>query len=207
MRRAIVHQRVGPPEVRIERKSSLTLKILGIAGSLRRGSLNAMALRAAQRLVPEGVTIDIFDRLREIPPYDDDERVSVGFPPAADALREGLRAADALLIASPEYNYSIPGQLKNAIDWASRAPDQPFADKPVAIMGASPGLLGTARMQYHLRQCFVFLDARVLSKPEVMIGQAAQKFDAEGNLADDATANIIAALLTALAAWTERLRP
>jgi chromate reductase len=185
----------------------VTVKILGISGSLRRGSLNSMALRAAQRLVPEGVSIDVFDLLREIPPYDDDVRASTGFPPAVDALREGIRAADALLIVSPEYNYSVPGLLKNAIDWASRAPDQPFADKPVAIMGASPGLLGTARMQYHLRQCFVFLDARVLSKPEVMIGQATQKFDSEGNLTDDATANMIGALLAALAAWTDRLRP
>ena len=185
----------------------MTVKILGISGSLRRGSLNSMALRAAERLVPEGAAIDIFDRLREIPPYDDDERASTGFPPAVEALREGIRAADALLIVSPEYNYSVPGVLKNAIDWASRAPDQPFADKPVAIMGASPGLLGTARMQYQLRQCFVFLDARVLSKPEVMIGGAAQKFDAEGNLTDDVTGNLIAALLTALVAWTERLRP
>lgn len=182
------------------------MKILGISGSLRRASLNTMALQAATRLVPDGVTIDIFDQLRDIPPYDDDVRLETGFPPAAEALREGIRAADALLIVSPEYNYSIPGVLKNALDWASRAPDQPFADKPVAIMGVSPGLLGTARMQYHLRQCFVFLDARVLNKPEVMIGQAAGKFDAEGHLTDEATAQFIRTQLEALQAWTIRLR-
>ncbi len=185
----------------------MTLKILGISGSLRRGSLNTMALHAASQLAPEGITIEVFNRLREIPPYDDDLRLESGFPPAVEALREGIRAADGLLIVSPEYNYSIPGVLKNAIDWASRAPDQPFADKPVAIMGVSPGLLGTARMQYQLRQCFVFLDSRVLNKPEVMIGGGVSKFDAEGKLTDESTAQFIKAQLEALAAWTERLRP
>lgn len=183
----------------------MTVKILGISGSLRRASFNTMVLHAASRLVPDGVEFEVFDRLREIPPYDDDVRLESGFPPAVDALRETIRAADALLIASPEYNYSVPGILKNAIDWASRAPDQPFADKPVAIMGASPGLLGTARMQYHLRQCFVFLDSRVLNKPEIMIGQVAAKFDADGNLTDGPTTALIKTQLEALVAWTKRL--
>lgn len=184
----------------------MTVKILGISGSLRRASFNTMVLHAASRLVPDQVTLDIFDRLREIPPYDDDVRLETGFPPVVTALREAIRAADALLIASPEYNYSVPGVLKNAIDWALRAPDQPFADKPVAIMGASPGLLGTARMQYHLRQCFVFLDSRVLNKPELMIGQVASKFDADGNLTDRPTTELIKAQLEALVVWTGRLR-
>jgi len=182
------------------------VKILGISGSLRRASYNSMVLHAASRLVPEGVSLDVFEQLREIPPYDDDVRLETGFPPVVESLREAIRAADALLIVSPEYNYSIPGVLKNAIDWASRAPDQPFADKPVAIMGASPGLLGTARMQYHLRQCFVFLDSRVLNKPELMIGQVASKFDADGNLTDGPTTELIKAQLEALVAWTRRLR-
>jgi chromate reductase, NAD(P)H dehydrogenase (quinone) len=184
----------------------VALRILGICGSLRRESYNRLALGTAREQAPDGVVLETFDRLRDIPPYDDDLRAAAGFPAAVGALREAIRAADALLFVSPEYNYSVPGQLKNAIDWASRAPDQPFQDKPVAIMGASPGVVGTARMQHHLRQCLVFLDARVLSRPEVMIGQVAGKFDASGRLVDEATAQQIKALLTALQAWTLRLR-
>lgn len=183
----------------------MTLRILGIAGSLRQGSYNRAALRAAQKLAPAGTTVEIFERLREIPLYDEDVKQQ-GFPPAVQELRERVRAADALLLATPEYNYSVPGVLKNAIDWVSRPPDQPFADKPIAVMGASPGMLGTARAQYHLRQCFIFLDGKVLNRPEVMIGQAPSKFDAAGELTDEATAKAIAGLLTALAAWTQRLR-
>src|SRR3954471_4825659 len=168
-----------------------TLNVLGIAGSLRRGSFNRMALHAAQKLAPPGVTIAEFpaERLREIPPYDDDVRLQAFPPPAAELrvrlqaspapaaeLGERTKAADALLIVTPEYNYGIPGVLKNAIDWASRPPEQPFDSKPIAIMGASPGMLGSARAQYHLRQCFVFLNAMVLNRPEVMIANAASRF-------------------------------
>jgi chromate reductase len=181
------------------------LTILGLCGSLRSGSYNRMALRAAGELVPPGVTLQTFDALREIPPYDEDVKAQ-GFPPPVEQLRQRLRAADALLIVSPEYNYSVPGVLKNAIDWASRAPDQPFDGKPVAIMGASPGMIGTARMQYHLRQTMVFLNGHVLNKPEVMIGQAAQKFDAEGRLTDEPTRKFVADLLAKLADWTRRLK-
>ncbi len=182
------------------------LRILGICGSLRRASFNRLVLQAAQELAPAGTVVETYERLREIPPYDDDVRIEQGFPPVVAELREAVRLADAVLLVSPEYNYSVPGQLKNAIDWASRAPDQPFADKPVAIMGASPGNIGTARMQHHLRQCLLYLDARMLSRPEVMIGQVAQKFDASGKLTDEATAEQIRAQLAALAAWTLRLR-
>jgi chromate reductase len=182
------------------------MRILGISGSLRQGSYNTAALRAAQAMAPEGVAIELFQGLREIPAYDDDMRARDGFPPAVVGLREAIRSADAVLIVSPEYNYSIPGVLKNAIDWASRPPDQPFADKPVAIMGASGGAVGTARMQYHLRQCFVFLDARVLARPEVMIGLAPQKFDSEGRLTDETTAQHVRGLVEALVAWTRRLK-
>jgi chromate reductase len=181
------------------------LEVLGLCGSLRQGSYNRMALWAAQKLAPEGMTIMAFEELRAIPPYDEDVKAQ-GFPPPAQALRERIKAADALLIVTPEYNYSVPGVLKNAIDWASRPPEQPFADKPLAIMGASPGLFGTARAQYHLRQCFISLDAKILNRPEVMIGQAAQKFDQDGNLTDEATAKFIKNLLESLAAWTLRLR-
>src|SRR5690349_13333508 len=155
-----------------------TLNVLGIAGSLRRGSLNRMALRAAQKLAPPGLAIDEFpaERLREIPPYDDDVRVQA-FPLPTAELRDRIRAADGLLIVTPEYNYSFPGVLKNAIDWASRPPEQPFDGKPIGIMGASAGVLGGARAQYHLRQCFVFMNGLVMNRPEVMIPTAQTKFD------------------------------
>ena len=131
-----------------------------------------MALRAAVELAPAGMTIETFD-IAPIEPYNEDVKQK-GFPPPVQELRDKIRAADALLIVTPEYNYSIPGVLKNAIDWASRPPDQPFQDKPIAIMGASPGRLGSARAQYHLRQCFVFLNALILNTPEVMIANAAE---------------------------------
>ena len=178
--------------------------ILGISGSLREKSYNTAALRTAQKLLPGGVTMETFD-LAVIPLYNDDVREK-GFPAPVDQLRGKIAAADAVLIVTPEYNYSVPGVLKNAIDWASRPPNQPFDGKPVAIMGASPGVIGTARAQYHLRQSFVFLNACVLNKPEVMIGSAATRFDAEGNLTDEATRGFIKALLAALADWTRRSR-
>lgn len=183
-----------------------SIKVLGISGSLRRGSFNTAALRAARELAPAGLEIELYEGLRDIPPYDEDARAAEGYPPPVADLRARIGAADALLIATPEYNYSVPGVLKNAIDWASRPPEQPFDGKPVAIMGASPGAVGTARAQYHLRQSFVFLNGHVLNKPEVMIGQAQGRFDAEGRLADEATRGFVAAQLAALKEWTERLR-
>jgi chromate reductase len=181
------------------------IRVLGLSGSLRRGSYNTAALRAAQELAPPGITIEFFEGLRDIPPYDDDQR-QAGYPPVVEGLRTRIRAADALLIATPEYNYSVPGVLKNAIDWASRPPDQPFDGKPIAIMGASPGLLGTARAQYHLRQSFVFLNGMLLNRPEVMIGQAGTRFDADGRLTDAKTREFLQGLLVALRDWTLRLR-
>jgi chromate reductase len=181
-----------------------TLKILGIAGSLRRGSLNAAALRAAQELAPAGTTIDIF-HIAPIPLYDEDVKVQ-GFPPVVTDLRARIKAADGLLLATPEYNYSTSGVLKNAIDWASRPPEQPFDGKPIALMGASGGALGTARAQYHLRQMFIFLNAHVLNRPEVMIGGATSKFDAEGKLTDQATRDFLGTMLTSFKAWIEKLR-
>ncbi|MFO1055456.1 MAG: NADPH-dependent FMN reductase [Dongiaceae bacterium] len=181
------------------------ITVLGIAGSLRRGSYNAAALRAAAALAPDGVTVEIFDGLREIPPYDEDVKQQ-GFPAPAEALRQRIAAADALLLVTPEYNYSVPGVLKNAIDWASRPPSQPFDRKPTAIMGASPGTFGTARGQHHLRQILVSVNALVVTRPEVMIGQAASRFDAEGNVTDEGTRKLIAELLAALSDWTLRLR-
>src|SRR5262245_22779791 len=179
-------------------------KILGIAGSLRKASFNRMALNAAQGLVPVGATLEILD-LPDLPGFNQDNEKS---PPAAvTALKAKIRAADAILLVTPEYNYSIPGALKNAIDWASRPyGDSAWTGKPVAVMGASVGVLGTARAQYHLRQTFVFLDMYPLNKPEVMIANAAQRFDEQGNLTDEKARELVGQLLASLVAWTRRLR-
>ncbi len=179
--------------------------ILGLCGSLRQGSLNMAALRAAADLVPEGVAIEIA-ATGDIPLYNDDIR-AIGTPAPVLALAGQIAAADAVLIATPEYNYSIPGVLKNTIDWLSRCDPQPFRGKPVAIMGASPGMIGTARAQYDLRKVFVFLDAHVLNKPEIMIGGAGQKFDGTGVLTDATTRQFIAQQIIALRDWALRLRP
>ena len=177
------------------------IEVVGIAGSLRKGSYNKATLRAAVEMAPQGMTMEPFD-IGPIPVYNEDVKQQ-GFPPPVEELRERIRRADALLIVTPEYNYSIPGVLKNAIDWASRPPEQPFDGKPIAIMGASPSMLGTARAQYHLRQCFVFLNALVMNKPEVMIAQASQKFDDRG-LTDGPTREIIEKQLAVLVDWTRR---
>ncbi len=182
------------------------VKVLGISGSLRKSSFNTAALRAAQELAPEGMEITIFDGLREIPPYDDDERLGTGYPPAVAAFRAALKSADALLFAMPEYNYSIPGVLKNAIDWASRPPEQPFDGKPFAVMGAATGLLGTARGQHELRRVVSGLNGHVLNRPEVYISQAATRFDASGRLTDEASRALVGQLLAGLKDWTLRLR-
>jgi chromate reductase len=184
--------------------STGTVRILGFAGSLRQGSFNRATLRTAQELAPEGMHIDIFD-IAPIPLYNEDVRQQ-GFPPSVEDFRARIKAADGLLIVTPEYNYSIPGVLKNAIDWASRPPEQPFDGKPIGLMGAAGGAFGTARSQYHLRQCFVFLNGLVMTRPEVMIPAAHTKFDASGKLTDQPTADFIAAHLAALKAWVLRLR-
>jgi len=180
------------------------LQILGLSGSLRKKSYNTAALRAARQFLPDGMAMEIFD-LAPIPIYNEDVREQ-GFPEPVQALRNRIAAADAMLIVSPEYNYSIPGPLKNAIDWVSRPPNQPFDGKPIAIMGATPGGIGTARAQYHLRQVFVYLNGMVLNRPEVMIASAHAKFDEQGNLTDGATGEHIQKMLIALADWTHRLR-
>jgi chromate reductase, NAD(P)H dehydrogenase (quinone) len=181
-----------------------TLRVLGISGSLRRGSFNSAALRAAQELAPQGMSIESFD-IAPIPLYNEDVKQQA-FPAPVQELRRRIKEADGVLFVTPEYNYSIPGVLKNAIDWASRPPEQPFEAKPIAIMGASISALGSARAQYHLRQCFVFLNGLVLNRPEVMIAQAQNRFDGEGRLTDQPTRDIIGALLTSFAAWIGRMR-
>jgi chromate reductase len=175
--------------------------ILGIAGSLRKASLNRAALRAAEHLVPDGVRLEIFD-LEGIPPFNQD--LEARLPDRVWQLKQRIRAADAILLVTPEYNYSTPGVLKNAIDWASRPyGDNSWEGKPVAIMGASVGAQGTSRAQYHLRQVFVFLNMHPLNRPEVMITNAAQRFDENGNLKDEETKSHIQKLLSALVAWAK----
>jgi chromate reductase len=175
------------------------IKVLGICGSLRKGSYNMAALRTAIAQKPSNMTIEVAD-ISQIPPYNEDVRQQ-GFPPPVETLRRQIAAADALLFACPEYNYSMSGVLKNAIDWASRPPDQPFAGKPCAIIGAAAGMAGSARAQYDLRRSCVFLDMHPLNKPEVLIGQAQTKFDAEGNLTDEVARGLIRDLMANLAAW------
>jgi chromate reductase, NAD(P)H dehydrogenase (quinone) len=176
------------------------ISVLGFAGSLRQGSYNKAALRAAVELAPAGTTIETFD-LAPIQPYNEDVKQR-GFPPPEQELRERIRAADALLIVTPEYNRGVSGVLKNAIDWASRPPDQPFNGKPTAILGASPGMIGTAVAQYDLRRCLGVLNALVMNTPSVMIGQASEKFDEQGRLTDQPTRDIISKLLVSLVEWT-----
>jgi chromate reductase len=178
--------------------------ILGIPGSLRRGSFNRAALRAAQALLPPGATLEVFD-LTGIPVFDQDTEAHL--PRRVVELKAAVRAADAILFATPEYNFSIPGVLKNAIDWGSRPPgDSCWTGKPAAILGVSSGLLGTARAQYHLRQVLAGLDMKLLNKPEVMIPSAARAFDADGRLTDERALGLIPQELQALMAWTRQLR-
>ncbi len=180
------------------------LTILGIAGSLRQKSYNRSALRAATQLVPQGMTIDVFD-IEGLPGFNEDHEQKP--PEKVVDLKRRIRAADAILLVTPEYNYSVPGVLKNAIDWASRPyGDNAWSGKPVAIMGATIGSIGTARAQYHLRQMFVFLNMFPINQPEVMISDAPSRFDDQGNLTDEKSKEFIGKLLESLADWTRRLR-
>jgi chromate reductase len=166
-------------------------------------SYNRAALRAAQALTPEGATIETFD-IKGLPGFSQDDETNP--PPQVVELKQRIREADAILFVTPEYNYSVPGVLKNAIDWASRPyGDSAWTKKPVAVMGASVGTLGTARAQYHLRQMFVFLNMYAVNQPEVMISQAHKHFDAEGNLVDEAAKKLIRQLLEELVMLTKQL--
>lgn len=179
--------------------------ILGFAGSLRKGSYNRSLLRAAVEVCPAEIELETFE-LDGIPPFSED--IEQDPPEKVRQFKERIRAADAVLIATPEYNYSIPGVLKNAIDWASRPyGDNAFDGKAVAMMGASVGMLGTARAQYHLRQCCVFLNMYPLNQPEVMVPFAADKFDARGRLTDQKAREKIVQLLEHLAEWCHKVQP
>jgi chromate reductase len=177
--------------------------ILGFAGSLRKQSYNRSLLSAATEMVPDDATLEVFD-LEGIPPFNQDLEQQP--PEKVREFKANIRAADAILIVTPEYNYSIPGVLKNAIDWASRPyGDNAFDGKPVAVMGASVGMLGTARAQYDLRRSFVFLNMFPLNQPEVMVPFAQDKVDSNGRVTDEKTRKKIRELLESLVAWTKRM--
>jgi len=178
------------------------VKILGIAGSLRNGSFNKSILREALVLVPENVELEIFD-IEGIPSFNQD---IVNSPPERIIdLKAKVRSADAILFATPEYNFSVPGVLKNVIDWVSRANgENAWQGKPVAIMSASTGLIGGERAQLHLRQCFVYLDMRAVNRPEVIVTLAGQKIDQNGHLTDEHTREKIKELLVALVELTKK---
>ncbi len=180
-----------------------TLDIVGLSGSLRRASYNSALLRAAAALAPEGLTIDIVD-WSDLPVYNGDLETN-GLPAPAEALRGRIRRADGLLIATPEYNYGVPGPLKNAIDWVSRPPDHPFAGKPLGIMGGGGGF-GTARGQLQVRQTMAALNCSTMNKPEVYVSNIWDKFDDAGQLTDDALRTALTGFLTAFAAWCRRLK-
>ncbi len=180
------------------------MKILGICGSLRKGSLNMAALRACNELMPEGMSMTVAE-IGDIPLFNQDI-YDAGLPAPAKRFRDQVAAADGLLIASPEYNFSVTGALKNAIDWGSRPPNQVFLEKPVAIFSATGGPLGGARVQYDLRRMLGQLVAHVQPKPEVFIGAAQTKFDAQGKLTDETTRKFLTDLLVGFKAWIIRMK-
>jgi chromate reductase len=175
------------------------LNLVVLLGSLRKDSFNGALARALPVLAPQGVTVSALGSVGDLPHYDADLQAE-GFPPQVIAMAEAIAASDGVIIVTPEYNYSVPGALKNALDWLSRVSPQPFVGKPVAIETASPGVLGGVRAQYHLRQILVFLDAKVLNKPEVMVGGVAGKVGgAPSVLEDPATRDFVAGQLSAFA--------
>jgi chromate reductase len=182
------------------------LTLLGIAGSLRKGSYNKGLIEAAGELAPEGMRIEVYEELGEIPPYNEDVRVA-GEPGPVEELKAKVAAADGLLIATPEYNYNVPGVLKNAIDWLSRPPaESPLRGKPAGIMGASAGNFGTARAQLALRQSFVFTETLAMLRPELLVFRAAERFNEQGRLTDETTRELLRGFLAELAKWVGRMK-
>src|SRR5215210_2823832 len=180
------------------------LTVLAFAGSLRQGSYNRALLRAAQEVAPAGMTLSIFD-IADVPLYNGDVEAE-GDPEPVARFKQAIREADGLLIATPEYNHGVPGVTKNAIDWASRPPRQaPLHEKPVAILGASPGITGTARGQSQLRQAFEFTNSYCMPQPEILVYKAHEKFDAEGRLTDEKTREFLGKFLVPSGEWIERL--
>lgn len=181
------------------------LRVLGFAGSLRKGSLNRALLRAVAELAPEGMTIEQFD-IAAVPLYNGDVEAA-GDPDGVAAFKAAIRAADGVLMVTPEYNHGVPGVMKNAVDWASRPPrGAPLASKPVGLIGASPGMVGTARGQSQLRQAFEFTNSYCMPQPEVLVSRAHEKFDAAGKLTDQPTIDFLKQYLVALRDWTARFK-
>lgn len=185
--------------------SDATISILAIAGSLRKASYNKALLRAARQLAPATMRIEIFD-LAEIPLYNGDVEAE-GDPKGVARFKAAIRAADGVLMATPEYNHGVPGVMKNAVDWASRPPrEAPLGGKPVALIGASPGITGTARGQSQLRQAFEFTNSYVMPQPELLVFKAHEKFDGEGRLTDDDTRKYLERFLAAFGDWIRRFQ-
>jgi len=180
------------------------LKVLGISGSLRKASYNTAALKACAELMPSGMTLS-FARIDDLPIFNQDV-FDAGLPEPVKRFRAEVTAADGLLIASPEYNFSLSAALKNAIDWASRPPNQVFQDKPIAVFSASAGPMGGARVQYDLRRILGQLWGHVLPRPEIFIGSAASKFDAHGRLTDETTRKFLTELLAGFKTWIVRMQ-
>lgn len=180
-----------------------SFNILGIVGSLRKGSFNKSLMEAARECLPEGASLTVAD-IGGLPLFNQD--LENDMPAPVKTLKRQVENADAILIATAEYNYSVPGVLKNAIDWASRPYGKnSFNGKPVAVMGASIGMIGSARAQYHLRQMFVFLNMHPVNQPEVMVPFAADNFDSEGRLTNDTTVRLVRDLLESLVGWSRRV--
>lgn len=183
------------------------LKILVICGSLRKGSFNASVARALPSLAPPELAFTPAPSFEKFPIYNDDVRIASGAPADVEAWASAIRAADGVVIVSPEYNWSIPGGLKNAIDWVSKLKDVPFKDKPVALQSASGGQMGGGRMQYHLRMALTAIDAQMFGKPEVFVNFAAKKIDEKtGELTDDAVKDVIKQQLAAFAKFVKRVK-
>jgi chromate reductase len=183
------------------------LSVISICGSLRKASFNAALQRCLPELAPEGMTIEALPGIGEMPLYNADVQAE-GFPKPVTEMADAIRKADGLIFCTPEYNYSVPGVLKNAIDWVSRLPDQPLKSKAVALQSASQGALGGARAQYHLRQTLVFLEAFVFNRPEIMIAAAKGKFDeAQGHLSDEVSRGLIKQQLAAFASFIRQVTP
>ena len=181
------------------------LNVITICGSLRKGSYNRMVMNLLPGWAPANLKISEAPPFSEFPLYNADIQNSSGFPAPVQTLADTIRAADGVIFVSPEYNYSIPGGLKNAIDWVSRLPNQPFANKSVMMISAAAGVLGGGRMQYDLRRCMIFLDALTMNKPEVFIGGAMQKFDEKtGQLKDEQAVGFIQQQLAAFAKFIEQ---
>lgn len=186
---------------------SEALKVVTLLGSLRKESFNGMVARTLPDIAPAGMTVSALPSIADIPLYDADTQQEEGFPQSVEALAAQIREADGVVIVTPEYNYSVPGGLKNAIDWLSRLPAQPLAGKPVLIQTSSMGAIGGARCQYHLRQILVFLDAMVMNKPEFMGGVIQNKVDPQtGKVVDQSTLDHLSGQLTAFGEYIQRVK-